>query len=285
MIYKMPPDTKYTDLCIYIDTHVYQPNHDADRIFQYIYLIATMLAQKHNLFERPQYYDEFGLFVARKVYLRLINKKQFEYNSDGTPKLGRVKSILNYLKQSLYYMKVDFEQEEYAQSLTSDAKDVYDYNYDNVISMALDGIHLSEFDMVMHNITQTCRSFLSTIPYPKSSVTWLNIYTSVMLTLLQHFTLPKKLMAKVGREMQRDRLTNIVIERWFHAEKYEEPVLFHIDASLRDYIIVLTRQVKRLIARDLSEVLCTKVSDDALSMAAMISEQAEVGIGYYENTD
>lgn len=52
--------------------------------------------------------------------MRLRNPRQFEYNDDGTPKLERVKSVLNYVRSTLYPMKVMFERDNYQQTTLQD---------------------------------------------------------------------------------------------------------------------------------------------------------------------
>ena len=112
------PNIKYTDMCIYIDAHAYEEDRNDDLIFEYLYHITKMLAHKSNYFNKPKYYDDFGIYAAGKLFLRLINPKQFDINPDtGLPRLTKIKSILNYAKTKIYPLKVEFEQENYYQML------------------------------------------------------------------------------------------------------------------------------------------------------------------------
>lgn len=106
MTYKKPADVTYTDMCIYVDENVYRDDLteiEQEQIYIYIYHICYMLACKGKYFKTFEDYDNFALYTAAKLYARLIDARQFE----DPPKLNKIKSILNYAKNTLYGMKVD----------------------------------------------------------------------------------------------------------------------------------------------------------------------------------
>jgi len=113
MLYKKPNNLKYTTMAIYIDENIYKPDHDQETIYKYLYFLAIMLAHKENLFNIEDEYEEFAIYYASQLYLRLTNKKQFEYNDAGEPKLKRVKSILNYMKSTIGQRAAEFDKYEY----------------------------------------------------------------------------------------------------------------------------------------------------------------------------
>ena len=97
MLYRKPENLKYTSMAIYIDENVYDPSYDPETIYQYLYFLSLMLSRKQNLFNIEDEYEEFAISYASQLYLRLTNKQQFEYDSDGEPRMKRIKSILNYM--------------------------------------------------------------------------------------------------------------------------------------------------------------------------------------------
>ena len=101
-------------MCIWIDSNVYTDTCDELKLYEYLYHLANMLAHEHKYFIKYEYYDEFALYSASKLFMRLRDPRQF--CSDGSPKLTQVKSVLNYLKTVIYPYKVDFEQQFYAES-------------------------------------------------------------------------------------------------------------------------------------------------------------------------
>ena len=278
MMYEKPKDLTYTDLCIYVDEHVYEDNHDVELVYKYIYLIVLMLAQQGRVFEKHKYYDPFALYAATRIYLRLTNKKQYELDRNGEPKMVRIKSVLNYAKRVLYPMKVDFEQSEYAQSLGPVVEDS-SFNYESVVRTSLDGIALVEFNMTLDDVNKTCKHFLKSIPYKQTSSEWLNIYTSVMLTFLNMVTLSKSHQKYIQYLQENNSLTDRKLATDFNEEYNMKPILFHVDESMSDYILVLARQLRYIISEDLSNILHTSMDRD------FVLADVQAGEFYYGQDD
>ena len=279
MTFEKPQDISYTDMCIYIDENIYNNSYDEEKIYKYLYLIIHMLANNQSLL-KSKYLDEFSLFAATKVYLRLTNPDQHKILSSGEYKLKRVKSVLNYIKSSLYFLKVDFEQSEYFQSVEQEPEALdLNFNFDNVISKTLSELDLVDFEMSMGNVASTCEKFLSYIPYPKDSVMWHNIYLSVLLTFTNMCTLTYKQKQRIEQLSETDRIKQYHYERFYRTESLT-PILFHLPSTIGPYIIVLARQLKQLVGRDLSEILKTKVDNDITSVVmsgkSLLIEQEEI---------
>jgi hypothetical protein len=281
MIYQKPKDITYTEMCMYIDDNVYKDNFDERLVYEYIYHIVYMLAKKAQYFKKNSYYDDFAIYGANRVFFRLTNKKQWELKDDDSPKMEKVKSVLNYIKNILYPLKVDFEQSEYCQSITreTNVEDV-SYNFNYVLDDTLNNITFCEFGMTLNDIGKTCNKFLRSIPYKHKSVEWLNIYTSVMLTFLNMVTLTNKRKNRLQHLEGTMRITDQHINDAYDQEAQQKPILFHLDESMSDYILVLTRQLKHIVAKDLSDILHTNVSNDItllpLSVKDYISECEDI---------
>ena len=275
MTFEKPKDTTYINMCIYIDNHIYEEDCDFNLVYQYLYLLAYMLASSTQML-KYKYLDSFALFAANKMYFRLTNKKQFELNDQGEYKVSRVKSIMNYLKSSIYFLKVDFEQSEYYQEISISAnEDSLSYNYDNVISNTLSGIDLIEFEMTMGDVTKTCEKFLKTLPYDTNSVEWLNIYISTLLTFLNMVTLDNKSAKRIEHLNQTRGIRQYHYENFYEQQNLQKAVLFHLSDSMSDYIIVLARQLKHLVGRDLSDILHTKVGNDYILVQSLSEDYAK----------
>ncbi len=262
MMYTKPENVSYTDMCMYIDSHMYTEDFDVELVYQYLYHIVLMLARRANLFPKHRYYDDFAIYAASRIYMRFMHPKQYEYKDDGSPKLDRIKSVLNYAKNVLYPMKVDFEQLEYSQTLSAEEEKLSSFNYESVVRASVEGLLLVDFNDTLENISKTCEQFLSTIPYPKDSSTWLNIYVSVMLTFTNSVTLRNKTLRRLRHIQETNKVTDAKLNSMFVLEKYDDPILFHLDASMADYITVLSRQLKHIVAEDLSYILHTNISRD-----------------------
>lgn len=281
MTFEKPDNTTYTDMAIYIDENIYKETFDVNVVYQYLYLLIYMLASHQNLL-RPKYLDSFSLFAASKIYLRLTNPDQFVKTGEGKYKLKRVKSVLNYIKSSLYFLKVDFEQSEYYQEFNSNYDEVFtDFNYENVLSNTLESLHLVDFDLVMNDVPKTCESFLSRIPYVKGTPIWHNIYISVLLTFNSSLTLTYKQRKRVEDLTKSGNIKQYHYKNCYDKEELK-PVLYNLSESMGPYIVVLARQLRHLVGRDLSETLRTKVDSDltAISMFGEQFKSEQEGITY-----
>ena len=265
-----------------------------NRPYSFTYGALTLLVEKHlkamemSAFKPTSIINKLidvGVLIqvpgSNKMYFRLTNKKQFELNEDGQYKVSRVKSIMNYLKSSIYFLKVDFEQSEYYQEFNiSESDDSLSYNYDNIVSNSLSGIDLIEFQMTMNDVSATCQKFLETIPYDKNSAEWLNIYVSTMLTFLNMVTLPNKSKKRLEHLANKRTLRQYHYEDFYEAQ--EKPILFHLPESMSDYILVLARQMKHLVGCDLSDILHTKVGNDVILIKSLGDDYAQE---VYDTTD
>ena len=256
MLYKKPKDIKYTDMCIYIDENIYG-NFDEDLVFQYLFFISRMLSKKEKYFYSEEDLDNFGIYAATYYYLRLVNPKQFDEHN-----MQKIKSILNYIKSSLYAVKVRFQSMDYAQTISRESFEENNYNLNNLLYDNLNDIYISDFKLVMHNISQTCENFLKHIYYDENSVEWLNIYISVMLTFLNNITLDKRTINYINNLDNHNYLHEYHINNIYDDNWNSEPILFHIPSNMSNYIKTLSKEVRNLVAKDLSEILDTKVSND-----------------------
>lgn len=284
MIYTKPYNVTYTDMCIYIDTHIYTDDYDEVIVYQYLYFIIRMLALKENYFKRYSNYDDFAIYGATRVYCRLTNSKQFELQDNGEPKLKKIVSVLNYIKKMLYPLKVDFEQSTYYNCDIKGVTPADDkYSFNNILMKNINHLGISEFNLMLSDIGKTCKEFLSSIPYKKSSVEWLNIYTSVMLTFLNSITLNRYSKEKVNHLQDTGNLNQKKINQIFEEESTDSTILFHLPDNMKNYITVLTRQLKHIVAKDLSDILHTKVTEDFMLQECLTNDYVEETI-YNDDT-
>lgn len=258
MIFKRPPHLSITDLCIYVDENVYKENKDEQLIYEYIYHIVNSLAINKKLFNDYHYYEDFALFSANRIYLRLTNPKQFQLNADGKPKLKPIKSVLNFIKAVLYPFKVDFEQSEYCQCYNQNPKETeifINYNFNNLLNISTDPMLKPFFSSVLNSVDKLCKDFLNKIPYKKDSSTWMNIYFSIMLSLCKQFKLTESHKQYIQKLINCKRLTDNHLEEIFNRLEEKNIVLFHLDESYRDYITVLLKEFKRVLNKELQECL------------------------------
>ena len=235
MLYKKPP-IKYTEMAIYIDNHIYTDDCDDDKVFLYLYHLSLMLAYKNKLFRRPEYYEDFALTFAEDMFFRLKNPKQETVKENGTPKMYKLTSILNYMKSVLYGRKVAFEQQKYSQSFSINQKleediKVTQFDVVNQINYYRQDFNRVELEVCLENICKTIKAFLEKIPYYKNKKEWENIYISCLLTILNGF---------VKTNIKNKNLNND-----------STVILYNLDTTMKDYITVLYRQIKTMLGETL----------------------------------
>ena len=102
MFYDRIPNVSISDMCIWCDKHMYDDDVDNIKLFKYLYFISNCLAGKAKLSffnGDTQYFDEFALFMAIRLWARIKTKRK---------STQRIKSILNVAKSILYPCKADF---------------------------------------------------------------------------------------------------------------------------------------------------------------------------------
>lgn len=274
MLYPKPKDISYSQMCIYVDAHAYDENkteEEKEKIYKYIYWVSHMMALKLKLFSNYQYYDEFSLWYTTQIYSRLENPKQYQLNEDGTPKMEKIKSILNYIKNTIAQRKITFEQQEYSQviSYTNDYYVQYNYSLSDKINESLDNLYRVEFDLCLENCTNSIKKFLNRIPYDKNSKIFYNIYLSCLLTFLNSVTLPNKEIKKLSQLKFQENIDPV---RVISKELKDPVILYHLPNDMHDYIYVLYKQIRHEIASELEHSSNSYVGTNAGLYSIMMSE-------------
>ena len=211
----------------------------------------------------PQWqdYEPFSLFAATRLYLRLTNPKQFL--PEGDPKkLKKIKSILNFVKTLMYPMIVDYQQQTYSQRFAiGDNEDL-----DNCTLMLQDEAvkqvsaqnnkALSvEFEYYLKKICTTIKWFLKTTPYVNDPVVMHNLYQSCLMTLINQVTLCNANKARLENKVKKGYKTEDFINKVYIMEQTDSVVVFHLPESMHNYIDTLVKRIRRLITKDLVELV------------------------------
>lgn len=266
MLYQKPKDVKYTDMCIYIDNNIYREDLTEDEInliYQYIYHICYMLARKSKFFNRSALYDDFAIHDATRIFMRYRNPKQDILKEDGSPKLDRIKSILNYAKATLYGAKVEFEQLNYCQTLSYDdvENSTYDmsYSFSNQLSDSVDELTSIDFEHSLGTIGNIIDSFIDKLPYRRDSKRLSNIKISCILTLINQITLTKPDQERFDKFNAKPYDHSFILETIYNKNRQDCVVLYHLEDSMSNYIAILVEELKHVIAKELSEALHTYI--------------------------
>ena len=252
MTFNKPSNIRYTDMCILIDKTVFEGDYNEPLIYEYIYHIINMLAHKLEFFKHADDYDQFSLYLASVVYMRLINKKK-----------PRIKSILNYIKRIIGLRKITYEEKFI---LPSSQKDIQLYSFNNydLANYLID--ESSEYDALAYNdliehIDLIVYNYIKKIPYRKDSSEWHNIYISVVLTLLNMLTLNSAQERKLTEALphNKEEVSNKIYQELRHAPA----ILYHLEDSFQPYIKVLATEIKHAISSELSSEYHYFISSEA----------------------
>ena len=258
MIYKKDPKIKYTDMCKYIDDHIYTDDYDVELVYQYLCLIIYMLSYKAKYFKTSRDYENFSLYMATHIYKRLTNPKQFQMDEDGKPKLEKIKSVLNYIKKTINPIRIDYQQEFYDQSINYiDEKDIAYYEQFSLatkLSQQTSYESSKAFTDCFENISDTIKRFLlQNTPFKKDSNMFNNLYLTCLLSFLNSITLPVTEINRINAlatDFKKVKALEKIYEEQSRAEN--QIILFHVSEKFRDYVVVLMRRLKSIIAKDLS---------------------------------
>lgn len=248
MTYVKPEDVTYTQMCMWIDQNAYTSDKDEIKMYEYLYHISVMLINKNSLYTDPDVVDQFGLYCSSKLFLRIVNPKQYELDSEGREKLPKIKSILNYTKNVIHHYKVDYELEFNVEDKNLDVVTFSSNTLSQTLSDDAYLFDMMDFSFTIESISSIVRSHLSRIPYKKHSSEWLNIYTSCMLTLLDSVTLNRDMIEtlKNSTNMQKNSLN-----RMYDLSRYADPILYHLPKSMSNYIRVLVNEIRHVIVAEL----------------------------------
>lgn len=255
MYYKKPKNISYVDMCKYVDSISYKEDkteEERETMYKYIYFISHMLAVKMHLFRNYEYYDDFAIWYTTQIFYRLENKKQYELDKNGNPKMTKIKSILNYIKSTITLRKVSFEQQEYCQIIEQADTNYLESNYSLIdkINDDLDSLYTAEFSICLNNCCTSIKKFLYRIPYKRNSAVWYNIYLSCLLSFLNSVTLSNK-------DIERIKLLkfqqNVDYIHLYNKENRDPVILYHLPDEMHDYVLVLLRQIKHELALELSQ--------------------------------
>ena len=266
MTFKKPKNVKYVDMCIYVDKKVQEgslSDEDAALVYQYLYHIIYMLAVKHKYFNKEEYYDEFALLTAGDVFNRLFaNPKLFELNTDGSPKLTKIKSCLNYIKAILYGRKVHFEQTYYSQKYTEveveDALPLSSFSYtrDNLDFK----INLNT-DLYLSSVSKTIKMYVqNNTPYRKNKLLLKNIYLSCLFSILNSLVFTEQENQNIQNKYTTIDAKTRYLYKAYKINRENSIILYHLPNYYKSYITVLVRQLYTVIGKDIKEICHTDIS-------------------------
>lgn len=269
--FQKPHDVRWVDMAIWCDKHAYEPDCDNDKLYQYLYWLFWMLAHQSNSFHKESDYDEYSLMGATTVYYRLKNPKQF----DGSGKLQKVKSVLNYIKTVSYPICVLYQQQSFAQAFSAeDDPDKYSKLKTQLVDSVIRSYDRSrnfEFQDCLNRVKSCIKDAVSDSPYRSDKLTYHNIYISCLLTILNYLSLDKVKLDRLNYRQNKGMNNDYVIDELYSDVRYQPALLFHLPKSMSNYISTLVNRAMSLVASDLVSILGSYQPSDAIIKAVLTS--------------
>lgn len=255
-LFTRPKGVSYTAMCIWIDSHIYEPDCDIETAYKYLWLIANMLTCKKKYFgNRWQDYNDFSSYLANDVYFRLMD-----------PKKKKIKSVLNYMKSIIYFRKNRYCKETFSEVVDLSKSQYSDFNEDlfrdinksNLESYNHKNLELQVEDL-MADIPNIVRSNISDV-YKYNNRLYENIYISSLLTIINRFTLPNAKLEYIDNKLKESRLDLIL---YFCKNKDTDPVYWHLPQELKSVVSVVVNRSYGQIIKGINEAIDrNKVGDD-----------------------
>lgn len=250
MTYNKPKNVSYTDMAIFFDKNIKKSNRNDNLLYEYLYHIIYMLANKARYFHDFQDYDEFALYAAGKIYMRAINQ-------DKTEK--PIKSILNYVKAVIYPMKVDYQKETYDEIINPDVDERINgeklkNNLQSPIQSEYQQGLMDEIYKQLDFLSGYIKDVVNESPYKNDPIVLRRLYISVLLSFLNGVTITNSGLHKLKRRELKALDTDNTTIKMLEKEKEISTVLWRLDDSLTNYVEMLTNKVRKKFGRDLIEI-------------------------------
>ena len=284
------PKLKYTEMAMYVDDKInsdsYPTEEELESIYIYLYHIIRMLAYKHKYFTKTYYYDDFSLTVAADMMNRFIyNPKLYQLDEQGNPKMEKIKSCLNYIKSVLYGRKVAFEQKAYSQKISPQSENINltDFSFANQIRSSNREIINSNINLYLNDLGKTISNYIDQICIYKDVMIKKNIKISCYLSLLGSVIFTESVVDDVVSKYKTPKAKYSYLCGVYERNRENSIVLYHLDESLRNYIVVLVRRIYGLIESDIKllNVEDHYVSDSVLADIAF--SELDGRVVFYEH--
>lgn len=264
-MYKKPSNLSFSDLCIYIDTCIETDSiteENEEIIYKYLVILVNMLSRKYKYFKTNEDYEDFAFWEATDLFMRLKNTN-----------LPKVKSILNYLKGSLYGQKVKYQKTYYSEVITPDITDAtINLNlasYSKQLYDTVSDYNIVEIEQSIRQIPLTIKAFLDKKLSILSEQEYQNIYISILLSIIDSITLNKRFSEKIYCKNNSSNYRQTYIKNMF--ESQQKIILYHLSEDMESYISILIKQLKFVLTQDISYLgnYFTNASDELSSYIEM----------------
>ena len=253
----------HSKMSIYFDENFYSDHRNDENCYRYMYLIYYMLACKKKYFRNYNDYDEYAQFATNIIYLRFI-KKQLEGE--------RIKSVLNYIKSTLYPLKVMYQNATFRNVIVED--DMVNSSTQEMMRQYVqeqynDGID-EDIVAIFKDIPHYVSDAIKNTPYKYDKIMYRRLKISCLLTLLKSFTLSSEHIKRLEARKEKGLNNTEVLYKMFNKERETSTTLWKLNESMGNYVQVLSNQIRKRIMREIEEIRQSyTLSNEALDSILM----------------
>lgn len=258
---------KFTTMAIYVDETIYKEDkteEEKNLLYRYIYHLIYMLACKGNYFTYIEDYDHFSIYATNSIWERYQRTD-----------LKEIKSVLNYLKASLFGMKSDYQRLTYHQIFDEKYNKGFDaYLFKNNLKLSF----LDQYDWKLKMFMEKEIEMLPTIvqevilgtPYRNDKLLVKNLYLSCIINILKNITLNNKEREWLINKQAHINISEMTIKKYDEINKEDKVDLWHLPIGFKDYVKLLCNKIKAKLNDNLREVMSqSELKDDVLVEALM----------------
>ena len=255
-----PSKMKYTDLCIYIDKTIYNRDDNNNpislrvlnseeeaNVYNYLCNLIVALAHTKYLFPTWEQYEEFSYSYAADVFMRLTSKDQ-DF-TPGAKRLKPIKSILNYVKNTIYFAAVTYRNTTYDQTIKAEYEGPE--AYDNIATYCEEQVQSQYAKDIREIISDNLATIISKIKqaldesiYSRSKERN-DIELSILLSINNFMSL--NYSQKSLSEAKRNKVRNKQLNNW------ENYIILWSDNTNKATVIFLIKKVFEYIKRDIED--------------------------------
>lgn len=132
-----------------------------------------------------------------------------------------------------------------------------------------------DFEHYLRKISRTVKLFLKSTPYSNNPVILHKLYVSCLMTLLNQITLNNSNKKRYENKLRRGYNTSDFINRIYIEEAATATQVFHLDESMENYVTTLVARIKKLIVKDLKDLIGSAEPTDTVVQAIIASSMEE----------
>jgi len=248
MLYTKNDDKRYTMMCKEFDEEFPRPDRNDTKLYKTMYLVFYMLACKENFFNNNfRYYDEYAQFAATTIYTRFLKKLS---------KGEKVKSLLNYAKASMRFLKTMYQNENFETVISPehgvDTDKLSTNIHDAIVSDYSSGL-AEDIQRELASIDNVINDVLDDTNYSHDKLIRHRLYISCMLTLLDSITLPRDSYLLKSRAKGKNVNDNVFVEA-LAKERDNQPILWNLDSTMSSTVKIIVNRVRKDLSSAINDI-------------------------------